>query len=272
MAYITENLSDGISVSVSTRESETQLISNHIHNYNEIYYLCEGTARFFIGSEIINIREGDIVFVRSGILHKTMYTAGQYTKRLLVCFNDDFAGDAYTSIITDMGAKKYIGISPLKSIESEKLMQRLLGEFDRKKAHHLQMCACILGELLITLSRQRETDTAKTLNANDAIMQSAAKYITDNYSEDFTLTALAERFAMSPSHFSKTFKSSTGFGVSEYITAVRLANAEKMLLEKKISVTEVASRCGYNDSNYFASVFKNKNGITPHKFAAMHRN
>lgn len=264
-----ECLTDGILVSVHSRKKETALRTNHTHNYNEIYFLCTGTARFFAGNEIINIRQGDIVFMKNGILHKTMYNAGEYSKRLLICFNDDFAGNEYKKIINDMGNKKYIVLPPLKSIETEKLIQKLYDEYTAKKPYYIQMCKCMLGELLVTLCRLDETNNIKTLSTNDITMQSAAKYIAENFAQDFSLKNLADKFAMSPSYFSKTFKSATGFGVSEYINAVRLENAEKLLCSRKKSITDVALKCGFNDSNYFATLFKKRYGVSPRNYFDM---
>ena len=76
---------------------------------------------------------------------------------------------------------------------------------------------------------------------------------------------------MSPGHFSKKFKSVTGFGLSKYITQVRILNAEKLLLHTGLSVTEIAGCCGYSDSNYFAAVFKAVKGVPPYRYAKMHR-
>ncbi|MBR2459896.1 MAG: helix-turn-helix transcriptional regulator, partial [Clostridia bacterium] len=96
-------------------------------------------------------------------------------------------------------------------------------------------------------------------------------YINEHFSDDLSLESLSARFAMSPSHFSKKFKAITGFGLSKYITQVRILNAEKLLLHTKLSVTEISLRCGFPDSNYFASVFKARKGIPPYRYAKMHR-
>ena len=60
-------------------------------------------------------------------------------------------------------------------------------------------------------------------------------------------------------------------GINEYITNVRIHNAAQLLCEGKYTITEVAEKCGYNDSNYFASVFKKIKGTTPLKFSKSQR-
>ena len=70
-----------------------------------------------------------------------------------------------------------------------------------------------------------------------------------------------------PSYFSKQFKAITGVGLIEYLNLTRITAAEKLLTETNRPITEVAMECGFNDSNYFAAVFKKIKGITPKKFS-----
>ena len=44
---------------------------------------------------------------------------------------------------------------------------------------------------------------------------------------------------------------------------LRSTKAEELLCETDLSITEVAQQCGYNDSNYFSTVFKQTHGLSP---------
>jgi len=100
-------------------------------------------------------------------------------------------------------------------------------------------------------------------------MQDAAKFITGNCRLELSHEFLSKKYSMSPSHFSKQFKHITGVGLSEYINVSRISLAEKLLVKTNKTITEIAGECGFNDSNYFASVFKQIKGITPKKYSMM---
>jgi len=269
MLDIIDNIPDGFLVSSFSRSKETQLRDSHEHNFHEIYFLVKGTARHFIENEIINMNSGEFVLIKKGDLHKTMYSPGETTERLMICFSDEFLGEEYLSIIEELGSQKYMKLSPFINLEMGELARKIYKEYQLQQYNYLDMCKCLTKELLTVFYRQTQRVQQTTLTTTEQTMQDIAKYITENYNSDISLAHLADKYAMSQGHLSRTFKSVTGFGINEYITAIRISNAEKLLKTRQFSVTEVALKCGFSDSNYFTSVFRVKKGITPRKYALM---
>jgi len=101
---------------------------------------------------------------------------------------------------------------------------------------------------------------------SDTSIQEIVTYLSENYDKAINLIDIARLYAISPEHLSRKFKKTTGFGFSQYLTLVRVKQAEKLLSSAKIPVTEVASLCGFNDSNYFSTVFKKTAEISPIKY------
>lgn len=271
MADSISTLHKGFEVSLNSRSQAASIRPEHMHTYYEMYYLSSGNAIHFVDNEILKLKTGDLVFIEKGLIHKTIYEVGVFTERFLICFDDWFIGEGYTELLKDLGVRKHFKLSALKQLDTKMLLQKMYTEYNQEQSEYLSMCKNLLGELLIILHRQRPSNREKTLSENETIIQAAAKFIAENFSAPLTLTSLAAKFAMSPSYFSKTFKALTGFGVSEYITLTRIAEAEKLLKTQRLSITKIAAQCGFNDSNYFASVFKKRKGITPYKFSVINR-
>lgn len=85
----------------------------------------------------------------------------------------------------------------------------------------------------------------------------------ENFAQALTLKSAAQMLHLSNSHLSRIFKKYTGFGFLEYLTILRIENAKHLLEDTSMSVSEIASECGFNDSNYFSSAFKSQTGISP---------
>ena len=96
--------------------------------------------------------------------------------------------------------------------------------------------------------------------------EAVKEYVADNYADaNLTVAYLAEKFHFSLSHFSRSFKETTGGSLSLYIDKVRINNAER-LLEEGLSVEETAIKTGFSDRGTFMRVFKKINGITPSRY------
>ena len=77
---------------------------------------------------------------------------------------------------------------------------------------------------------------------------------------------VARAVGFSPNYLSRRFRTSAGIGLHEYIVFVRLHHAAQQLISTGDSITEIALRCGFSDSNYFKDSFKKKFGVTPRDY------
>ncbi|MBE6778606.1 MAG: AraC family transcriptional regulator [Ruminococcaceae bacterium] len=251
---------------------QTHISGEHSHPYHELYFLLDGSARHFIGNQIREVKAGEIAFIRQGCIHKATYDEGQTARRLLVSFSTEFVGEPYLFILRDLGHRKRIASTPEAVVALQRLFSSLQEEYRCRQPHYLSQCRNLLRQILILLSRQPHTEPDWHISPNEEIIQNAAQYISEHYAERLTLRELAQMFAMSESHFSRTFKEYTGVGVAQYIKHTRLRAAEKHLLREGCSVTDVAFSCGFTNSNYFISEFKKYRGITPLQYALAARN
>ena len=95
-------------------------------------------------------------------------------------------------------------------------------------------------------------------NAHYKNIEKSIAYIHENLSKKITLEELAQIAMMGKTNYSVFFKKMTGMTVWEYIINARVALASSYLLENKdeYNITELAFRCGFNNSAYFNKIFK----------------
>ena len=92
-------------------------------------------------------------------------------------------------------------------------------------------------------------------------------YICNNYtSPNICVASIAEACHYSPSYISHTFKKRMKINVRTYINQLRILLA-KHELSQGSSVSYAAMICGFNDANYFSSVFHSMVGIPPSRYA-----
>lgn len=94
-------------------------------------------------------------------------------------------------------------------------------------------------------------------------IQTAIRYINENFDKELTLKEVAECVHLNPSYFSVIFKEQTNLTFSEYLTRTRIQAAKKLLISTDLLITEVAEKSGYKTSKYFIKLFKELVGVTP---------
>lgn len=244
----------------------TRMPGVHVHAQHELYYLAKGNTKYLIDDEIYPVESGNVVFIPKGHYHMTDSGECVNVERYLISFEDDlFDGD--TRIILDeLIGKRLINI-PINRIEElEGLFSSLERALSIEGALGNAVCKIHALEILSFICRHKKEFTPK-VSESDRIIHSVSEYISANFREDLTLPSLSRKFSVSESHLSRKFKEVSGIGLNEYITFVRIINAERLLRSGNSSITYVATLCGFSDPNYFSTVFKKIKGVTPLKFA-----
>lgn len=248
---------------VENRRKKTDV---HFHNDHELYYLVKGTTKYFIGDKIFQIESGNFVIIPAGLHHKTDSENCLVNERILVSFRSDSFSDKTIKALHLLFSESVIYIPNSKLGVIEDAFSKIENEYKTKDEYSEFLINSHIEEIIIQLARFRQ-DYRPNLPDADIAIHKISKYITNNYSQDLTLENISQMFSLSSAHLSRRFKVVCGIGINEYITYVRLLNAERLLKETDLPITEIAGKCGFNDSNYFSTVFKKAKGTTPLKFA-----
>ncbi|MDD1781910.1 AraC family transcriptional regulator [Enterovibrio sp. ZSDZ35] len=110
---------------------------------------------------------------------------------------------------------------------------------------------------------------ASTRNRVEDLYQGICIYIQENFHRPITRESIAARFNITPNHLSRLFRQQGHMRMADYITWVRVDRAKFMLKRYDFRLGEVATRCGFQDVNYFYRVFKAKTGMTPSEYRGL---
>lgn len=249
------------------RTTPGSMSSTHFHSYHELYYLEKGKTVHFVGDQIYLLNEGDMVFVPSGIFHRTDNKDTDIVERHLFFYYEDYIHEEFVPYIEELRKNNYIKLPSEHIHRITDITRKMSYELKHQHADFATMQKLYLEQLLILICRLRITDTKPRTNPLHQVIQEIVSYISTNICADLSLPTLSAKYNISPSHLSKQFKGLTGMGLIEYVNIARVCAAEKLLLGTGMSITEVAMSCGFNDSNYFARVFKKLKGVTPKKYS-----
>ncbi|WP_298013888.1 AraC family transcriptional regulator [uncultured Megasphaera sp.] len=255
-------------ISVSTENSAPIFRSLHSHeDCASILFVLEGSCICTLEAKKYQLKAGDIACINAGTLHGTM--AAQKKQ-------------AYKIMGLDIKNLHLKGLPPLHLIDNES--SPILHTKDYQSM--LTSYAVILLDLAPLAASPQAAQTANHLmhsflfvlykliheSKNDtkedtySLGLQIKEYLDQHYLENLKLPEIAEALHMNTYYLSHTFKKATGYAPMQYVTQRRIGEAQNMLLSTDLTVTEIAMRCGWNNSNYFQSVFSNVVGMPPGKY------
>ena len=256
---------------VSRRKITKKWVESEIHYHEEyeLYYMLDGRTTYFIGDDIYSIEKGNFVFIPKGIPHTTENRNCRYNERILLSFSGDIFNEKTNPLLEELSKKRVIYVPDAYLPQLEELLFKLEAEYAQEEKEKDILLDLYILEVLSLLCRY-QCERKVHIHESDKIVYQISEYISANFSEDITLESLCKTFAISEGYLSRKFKSVSGIGLNQYIMYVRISNAERLLRESSLSVTEIAERCGFNGSNYFSAVFKKIKGVPPLKYRQHH--
>ena len=93
------------------------------------------------------------------------------------------------------------------------------------------------------------------------LIKKAIRCMEENYHSQLSYKDVANEVFISPSYFLSLFKQETGYTFVDYLTMLRIERAKEMLLTTDMTITQIADKTGFNNSNYFSRLFKRIVGI-----------
>jgi AraC family transcriptional regulator len=94
----------------------------------------------------------------------------------------------------------------------------------------------------------------------------AIRFIYERYSEPLSLANIADSATLSRFHFCRTFRDATGVTPGRFLSAIRIYQAKRMLLNTRMNVTDIAFAVGYNSLGSFSNHFTDSVGLAPGRF------
>jgi len=267
-------------VKIKMREMPHFTYPWHFHSEYELLYVIDGSGTSFVADSIEEFQSGDLALIGSTLPHfwrsdeKYLNSSGQLkVKYIVIQFPPDFLKDEIANypeyhLIGDLleRASKGIRFSADFARGTEKKIMQLAKSNGFERIIHLQ-------ELLQTLAK---TNKYKLLagelyqhekhSFTNFRLTKVIQFLTTNYQRKIELENVAEIANLHPAAFCRFFKEKTGKSLSEYVNDMRIGYACRLVIEGKMSVSQISYESGFNNLSNFNRTFKRHTKFTPTEY------
>lgn len=281
----------GLRVSEAVRHHRFIMRSRHVHETIELHFILEGQRLMFVDRETYRLSPHSAIVVNHNLIHKTSTAPGfppdhhnfilqldrsRFDQILRVAGLRDFDdfGDRFNGVATFNDSEWRLILAVIAEFKAMCTEDKNGGTVSMEDAHAFLYLQAL--ELASIFAKARRRLLHAELEANQKVVpetvvktgvhqkvHEVALYLQTHIHESVSLEELAQRFFMSRSYLTRSFRNVTGFSVVEYMTYIRIQKAQQLLRESDRSITEIADLCGFGNITYFEKVFKTTTGHTP---------
>jgi AraC-like DNA-binding protein/mannose-6-phosphate isomerase-like protein (cupin superfamily) len=238
---------------------------SHLHKQLEILFVLSGSITVTIENKSSVLNKGDVSVCFPNTIH-SLCTLDSSCILLLIF-------DRYLVDISGIDLSSAKPINPfLKSnelhndipyclhamLELKEPLESLY--IDSKQKAYLSLTMCRLLELLTFA----ET-SSRTLNysADLELIHNALVFIDNHYNESLTLGLVAERLNTSKYYLSRSFNKQLNISFQQYLNRQRLQEAQYLLENSRLTVTEISYQTGFESMRTFYRVFQEVYKMSP---------
>lgn len=246
----------------------------HFHDRYEIYYLLSGERYYFIENERYLVTPGDLILIDRYAVHKTSDASQGEHERILIEFNESFLGEWWKeleqfveSVFHEKGKQLRLEMNERDYLASA--MKRVVMEAKRETVEAGILVKALLVDILIFVHRMKgeELEPERPRHPQDMKVAEVLNFIGRHYrTPELTLERVSQKFYISKYHLSRLFKEKTGYTLTEYVTLLRIRDAESLLRETNLKIIDIADRIGFQHVSHFWRMFKRHSGLSPREY------
>lgn len=164
----------------------------------------------------------------------------------------------------DTWNEKYQKNKNVSNFKRHPKLNKLISAFlSYSKLNHCLYKEELIENILLSDFSPIENQNPKVINHQK--IERAKDFIDRYYKENITVNDISKNCHLSSFHFSRIFKTQTGFSPYDYLLKTRIEKSKKLLIDN-FTINQIAYDTGFNSIEHFSYSFKKIEKLTPTEF------
>lgn len=278
---VAEHLHLSLSVSLGEMLEDISEIPGSIDECKKAldYKLFDGMGAVLYASTIREYNKKDYMFPEAlmpALVERLLAGELEAVRRLCQDFVESARGYSIASLQTavlQMAHELKEALKPYQVLAGELQYNRFITIANKAAEHEtLDEITVQLSELLesipAALSRSREK--LKQMERHSGILEHVEQFLEQQFhNPELNSDLVAEHLGMTSKYLRTVYKKAAGESLGERINQYRLNRAKILLEDSEVPVHEIAAQTGFSNPNYFFTLFRKYNGVTPSEYRAL---
>ena len=241
------------------------------HYFWELTYVDTGHLRTEIDGQVFELSNQDMILYFPGQYHKQEIMGDSSCSYLTIMF--DVSIDANSEAIQHIKNKVFKCSSEIYQLINNYIRVSTIMEND-ELPYARDMMIAYLKEIMVHLVHYDDVHREDhkvfnpiQVNFENELMNEITNYIHKNIYEPITIEEICTHFSISRSTLQTLFKKNLDLAPKQYINEEKMTLAQRMILEEKYPITEIAFKLGFSSIHYFSRKFKSRFGLAPSEFS-----
>ncbi|BBS14423.1 HTH-type transcriptional activator RhaS [Klebsiella aerogenes] len=236
----------------------------HHHDFHEIVIVEQGTGIHVFNGQPYTISGGSVCFIRDHDRHLYEHTNNLCLTNVLYRAPDAFRFLAgVNQLLPQEQDGNYLSHWRVNQTVLQQVRQ-IVGQMEKigpgVEPHTIASREILFMQLLVLL---HSNSLAEGVGNHEARLNQLMAWLEDHFAEEICWEEVAAQFSLSLRTLHRQLKLQTGLTPQRYLNRVRLMKARHLLRHSDDSVTEIAYRCGFGDSNHFSTLFRREFDWSP---------
>ncbi len=252
----------------------------HKHNYVELVYMCSGSTTHIInGTDVLKLKEGDLLFLNQNATQEILPASKDdiavnfiilpefFDRSISMIEQENILRDFLVHTLSpDSSMYSYLHFSAKDILPVLNLLENMIWTIFSDRANTNTIIQTSMGLLFMNLSIFAE-NINKNVPAQFEQNQvfTVLQYIETHY-KNGTLTEISAQIKQPTYYVSRLLKKHLGKNFKELLQERKLQQAEYLLNQSSMTIEQIISAIGYDNSSYFYNKFKEKTGYSPRQY------
>lgn len=251
----------------------------HTHNYIEVIYMCQGSTTHILNGNKIVLDQGDLLFLNQNAVQEIL-PAGKDDIAVNFIILPEFLDTAFSMIGAEVNQLREFLVGALCGRDGEtswmyfhvagilpiqNLIENIVWTIFYDSANKRSSTQITMGLLFLQLLDYMDKMETGGTKYDSEIMADVFRYINDHY-KNGTLSELAGQMGYDVYWLSREIHRRTGRTYKELLLEKRMQQADYLLTNSKIPVTDIIESVGYDNTSYFYRKFREKYGMSPKEY------